>query len=105
VPVQTLSCQFGTIFTEPAAPHSLQIRRRPTADQGKSWGRGVQTDVDHALIALAAAGWVALLDQPFLNCQSVTSNQSRREIPVRVMRKRPSLIASTAAAFSLPILR
>lgn len=27
-----LSCQFGTMFTEPAAPHLLQTRRRPIID-------------------------------------------------------------------------
>src|SRR5215207_3467247 len=27
------------MFTEPAAPHSLQTRRGPILDQGKSWGR------------------------------------------------------------------
>ena len=32
-----LSCQFGTMFTEPAVPHSLQTRRRPIVDQGRSW--------------------------------------------------------------------
>ena len=26
-----LSCQFGTMFTEPAAPHSLQTRRGPSS--------------------------------------------------------------------------
>jgi hypothetical protein len=31
------SLQFGTMFTEPAAPHSLQTRRQPIVDQGKSW--------------------------------------------------------------------
>ena len=34
-----LSCQFGTMFTEPLTPHSLQTRREPIFDQGKSWGR------------------------------------------------------------------
>ena len=34
-----LSCQFGTMCTEPAAPHCLQTSRRPIVDQGKSWGR------------------------------------------------------------------
>ena len=33
-----LSCQFGTMCTEPAAPHCLQTSRRPIVDQGKSWG-------------------------------------------------------------------
>ena len=33
------SCQFGTMCTEPAVPHSLQKRRRPIVDQGKCRGR------------------------------------------------------------------
>ena len=33
------SCQFGTMLTEPAVPHSLQTRRRAIADQGRSGGR------------------------------------------------------------------
>jgi hypothetical protein len=28
------SCQFGVIFTEPAAPDCLQANRQPTTDQG-----------------------------------------------------------------------
>jgi hypothetical protein len=31
-----MSCQFGTIFADPAVPHSLQTRRRPIFDHGKS---------------------------------------------------------------------
>jgi hypothetical protein len=31
-----LSCQFGTMFTDPAVPHCLQTRRRPIVDQRKS---------------------------------------------------------------------
>jgi hypothetical protein len=34
-----MSRQFGTMFTEPAEPHSLQTMRRPIVDQGRSWGR------------------------------------------------------------------
>jgi hypothetical protein len=29
----------GAMFTEPAVPHSLQTRRQPIVDQGRSWGR------------------------------------------------------------------
>ncbi|MET4483252.1 hypothetical protein ABIB66_007822 [Bradyrhizobium sp. F1.13.3] len=29
-----LSCQFGTICTDPAAPHAEEIMRKPTRAQG-----------------------------------------------------------------------
>jgi hypothetical protein len=29
-----LSCQFGTICTDPAAPHAEQIKHNPTRDHG-----------------------------------------------------------------------
>ena len=48
-----LSCQFGTMCTEPAAPHSLQTRREPIVDQGRSWGRMSNRTSTHAPIALA----------------------------------------------------
>lgn len=34
-----MSCQFGTIFTEPVVPHSVQARRRAIVGQGRSGGR------------------------------------------------------------------
>ena len=34
-----LSCQFGTMFTEPAVPHALQTRLQPIVDQGRCLGR------------------------------------------------------------------
>jgi hypothetical protein len=34
-----MSCQFGAMFTEPAAPHSVQTRHQPTRDQGWSCGK------------------------------------------------------------------
>ena len=78
-----LSCQFGTMFTE---PHGAACR----ADEAPSdhrprlvLGQGIQPDIDHASIALAAraldvAGHVAVGD-PFcgsaerVNCRSIVS--------------------------------
>jgi len=68
------SCQFGTIFTEPTAPHSLQTKRQPTRDQSWScgsasnltstlrsqlpWHWTLQGDVTRRYPSAGAPGWI-----------------------------------------------
>jgi hypothetical protein len=49
-----LSCQFGTIFTDPAVLASLADEASADCRPRQVLAQGVQANIDHASIALAA---------------------------------------------------
>jgi hypothetical protein len=106
-----LSCQFGTMFTDPAAPHSVQTRHQPTCDQG-----GLEAG---CLITLAKGGmsladwrdclrlWIGATEQPFHDFGtmwlSVTAGDWHVSIQVEQEIAEPALNRGSAVGVDLGV--